>query len=172
MPDKNAEDAGFKVVDRRPFASDGTTREEEREVPKESPKAERPADRPAAAAAPPPKSPRVEAPRVEVARIEVPDAGFDDALSLDADSAAEASGFDTLVSYLGTTAMFQLGLMAGPSGERIPAQLAHARQTIDMLEALVDKTQGNLSADEARLLDDVLYELRIAFVEVEKRSPK
>ena len=39
-----------------------------------------------------------------------------------------------------------------------------------MLEVLELKTRGNLTSDEARLLEDVLYELRMAFVEVQKRS--
>ncbi|HUI43774.1 MAG TPA: DUF1844 domain-containing protein [Terriglobia bacterium] len=171
MPDEKNADPGFKVVDRRPFAGDGSTREEAVKTPLEPPKAVRPAERAPANATPLPKPPRAEAPRIEVPRIEVPEAGFDDEFALEGGAEpGEGSGFETLVSYLGTTAMFQLGLMAGPGGERIPAELAHARQTIDMLEVLAHKTQGNLTADEARLLDDVLYELRLAYVEVEKRS--
>jgi hypothetical protein len=85
------------------------------------------------------------------------------------DFEANAPGFDTLVSYLSTTAMFQMGLLAGPGGERIPADLANARRTIDLLEILQEKTQGNLTAEEAKLLDDILYELRMSYVEIEKR---
>ena len=65
--------------------------------------------------------------------------------------------------------MFQLGLLPGPSGERIPLDLENARRTIDMLEVLRHKTQGNLTAEEAKLLEDVLYELRLSFVELERR---
>lgn len=166
MADKNTDDSGFKVVDRRPFASDGSSREEAPEAPKAAPKAERPAERPPASAPPQPRGPRIEAPR-----IELPDTNFGSEFDLEGGAeTGEGAGFETLVSYLGTTAMFQLGLMAGPGGERIPAELAHARQTIDMLEVLQDKTEGNLTADEVRLLEDVLYELRLAYVEVEKRS--
>jgi hypothetical protein len=100
-----------------------------------------------------------------------PTEGFETGFDL-GDRQEPLSGFDTLVSYLGTTAMFQLGLMAGPSGERIPADLANARQTINMLEVLEQKTEGNLTREEGRLLDDVLYELRMAYVEVDKRTSK
>ena len=81
-------------------------------------------------------------------------------------------GFDTLVNYLGTTAMFQLGLLPSPAGERIPPDMANARRTIDLLEVLQQKTEGNLSAEEARRLDDVLYDLRLGFVEVQKYHAK
>jgi hypothetical protein len=47
--------------------------------------------------------------------------------------------------------------------------MPNAKRTIDLLEILQEKTQGNLTAGESRLLEDVLYELRISFVEVQKR---
>jgi hypothetical protein len=82
------------------------------------------------------------------------------------------ANFQTLVSYLATTAMFQLGLLAGPSGETIPLDLANARRTVDLLGVLQEKTQGNLTPEEARMLDDVLYELRLSFLEIQKRGPQ
>ena len=84
----------------------------------------------------------------------------------------EPSGFETLVSYLSTTTMFQLGLLAGPGGERIPPDMANAQRTIDLLQVLQEKTQGNLTPNESRLLDDVLYELRMTFVELQKRQAR
>jgi hypothetical protein len=84
-------------------------------------------------------------------------------------SAAPAPvAFHTLVSYLATTAMFQLGLLAGPSGEKIPLDLGNARRTLDLLDILQEKTRGNLTTEEAKLLDDVLYELRLSFLEIQK----
>ncbi len=85
------------------------------------------------------------------------------------DSEEGPTGFDTLVSYLSTTAMFQLGLLPGPGGERIPVDLVNARRTIDLLDVLQQKTRGNLTPGEAKLLEDVLYELRLTYVEIEKR---
>jgi hypothetical protein len=92
--------------------------------------------------------------------------------SSDGEFAGEPSGFETLVSYLSTTTMFQLGLLAGPGGERIPPDMQNAQRTIDLLQVLQDKTQGNLTPTESRLLDDVLYELRMTFVELQKRQAR
>ena len=81
----------------------------------------------------------------------------------------ESVGFDTLISYLSTTAMFQLGALPGPGGERIPADLPNAARTISLLEILQEKTEGNLTPQETRFLEDALYELRLAYLEIEKR---
>jgi hypothetical protein len=143
MADEKDESSGFKVVDRRSFTPEGSRREES---PGEVRKAE---------PAGPPKAPS----------RDVAEEPEDELL-------AEASGFETLVSYLSTTAMFQLGLIAGPGGERIPSDMANAQRTIDLLEVLQEKTRGNLTPQELRLLDDVLYELRMTFVELQKRQAR
>lgn len=142
MPEDKGEPSGFKVVDRRSFSVDGTRREHGEE--KEPP--------PRAAAA------RPAAPLV----VEEAEESFE----------AGPTGFDTLVSYLSTTAMFQLGLLQGPGGETIPADLVSAHRTIDLLTVLQQKTKGNLTQDEARLLDEVLYELRMSYLEVETHFTK
>jgi len=144
MPEEKDETSGFKVVDKRVFSTDGKRREDAVE---ENSVESRPQRQPA------PPAPE---------ELEVEDYGE-----------VGPTGFDTLVSYLSTTAMFQLGLLPGPGGERIPVDLANARRTIDLLEILQQKTRGNLTPAEARLLEDVLYELRLSYVEVEKRfAPK
>jgi hypothetical protein len=74
--------------------------------------------------------------------------------------------FSTLVLSLGTTALYQLGLVANPeSGESMAPDPLAAQQTIDTLEMLRDKSRGNLSEDEGKLLDSLLYELRMRFVQ-------
>ena len=150
-------DAGFKVVDRRSFGGDGDSREKGEETAAAASSA-------AGAAADSTRSTATAStPELNTEPGGDGDFGFED-------GALPEAGFETLVSFLGTTAMFQLGLVTGPSGERIPADLTNARHTVDMLEVLEQKTRGNLTSDEARLLEDVLYELRMAFVEVQKRS--
>ena len=72
--------------------------------------------------------------------------------------------FSTFTLSLATSAMFHMGMTEGPDGARGEANLPLARQTIDTLELLQEKTQGNLSDEEAKLLQSVLYELRMAFV--------
>lgn len=141
MPDDKNDSSGFKVVDRRSFAGGGERREEPAPPEPPSPRAAAPPE-------PPPAEETFEEPEAE--EIGVP-------------------GFDTIISYLSTTAMFQLGLLAGPGGERIPPDLINARRTIDMLEILQKKTQGNLTASESRLLEEVLYELHMSYVAMQQR---
>lgn len=77
--------------------------------------------------------------------------------------------FSTFVLSLAASAMVQLGMAPGPEGEKREApDLAMARHTIDTLEMLADKTRGNLDADEERLLQSVLYEVRMTFVRAER----
>jgi hypothetical protein len=77
--------------------------------------------------------------------------------------------FATLVLSLSTTALYQLGLAPDPaSGEQCEPDLVLARQTIDTLEMLQVKTSGNLDEDEARLIESLLYELRMKFVEARR----
>lgn len=77
--------------------------------------------------------------------------------------------FASLLISLGHSALFHLGLVADPqTGEKGAPNLALARQTIDLVEMLEEKTRGNLTADEARLLSELLYDLRAKFVEASK----
>ena len=144
MTKEEGSSSGFRVVDRRPFAADGS-RKDDVVADEKNEAAARATDR--------------SAPREVPGEPRGP---------LDEDS----SGFETLVSYLSTTAMFQLGLIAGPSGEHIPADMPNAKRTLDLLEVLQEKTRGNLTANESRLLEDVLYELRVSFVEMQKRQTR
>jgi hypothetical protein len=145
------EGKAIRVVDRRMFTPEGELRpgfepEETSETPR------------AAVAAPPP-APSPEAP-VEEPAPPVPEAP------------PEPGGeFARIVSSLATTAYSALGLLADPAGGPRHRDLAVARQMIDWLGVLEQKTRGNLSFEESDLLSRVLYELRLAYVEV-GRAPK
>jgi hypothetical protein len=77
--------------------------------------------------------------------------------------------FAALAISLGHSALYHLGLVADPAtGKQGTRDLALARQSIDILEMLDAKTKGNLTADEARLLEELLYDLRMRFVEASK----
>jgi hypothetical protein len=77
----------------------------------------------------------------------------------------EKIGFEHLVQQLYLSAMMQMG--AGtPEGQRPRIDILGARQTIDLLEVVLDKTRGNLSPTEERTLQTVLYELRMTFLEL------
>ncbi len=82
----------------------------------------------------------------------------------------------TFVLSLGASAMLHLGLAPNPvaaeavAGERAAPEknLPLARQTIDTLEMIQHKTRGNLDDDETKLIQSVLYELRMEFVRAER----
>ncbi|MGH7335998.1 MAG: DUF1844 domain-containing protein [Myxococcota bacterium] len=74
--------------------------------------------------------------------------------------------FAAFVLSLAHTTAVHLGDVPDPAGARPSPNLAAAQQMIDILSLLEQKTRGNLSAEERQLLEQVLYELRLRFVEV------
>jgi hypothetical protein len=93
----------------------------------------------------------------------------------DQDNANQAEGalpgidFSTFILSLSHSAFMYLGDAPAAGGNAPDQNLVMARQTIDILALLADKTKGNLTGEEERLLEQVLYELRIRFVEVSKK---
>jgi len=73
--------------------------------------------------------------------------------------------FIQLVLSLQAGAMVQMGKIASPMTGKIERDLDQARATIDLLDMLERKTKGNLSGDEQNLLERILYELRLNFVD-------
>jgi hypothetical protein len=76
--------------------------------------------------------------------------------------------FSTFVMSLATSAMVNLGRMPGPDGEQANANMPAAKQIIDILGILEQKTKGNLSDSENKLLTSLLTDLRIQYVEASK----
>lgn len=77
--------------------------------------------------------------------------------------------FSTFVVSLSTSALYSLGLAANPeTGQVETPDLELARQAIDTLELLQEKTRGNLDAEEYKLLESLLYDLHLRFVECRK----
>ena len=72
--------------------------------------------------------------------------------------------FTTFVLSLSTSALVHLGDAAMPEGEERPAELGLARQTIDLIALIEEKTTGNLTGEEERLLSQVLYDLRMRYL--------
>ncbi len=72
--------------------------------------------------------------------------------------------FSNLVLSLSTSAMFHFGDFADPVTKKTERNLLAAKQTIDILGMLQDKTRGNLNPDEKGVLDAVLFELRLRYV--------
>jgi hypothetical protein len=79
----------------------------------------------------------------------------------------EAS-FSLFMSSLVTQALISLGEVENPFSEKSEQNLDQAKFTIDTLEIIREKTKGNLTEDEAKLLDTALYDLRMRYIEKSK----
>jgi hypothetical protein len=179
MAEKKHEDSGFTVTDRRLFTSQGELRkeaEEEVESPKPATGSAKPsvaqkAAAPAESAAPPLE--REIPPPPTKAEQDAQAAAYRQS-SNDLDSEVERNGrsakefemtFERFLASLYMTAMLQLGLMR-EQGAQPQIDVIGARQTIDTLSLLAEKTKGNLTPVEENFMQNSLYELRMAYVEV------
>jgi hypothetical protein len=188
MAQKRKEESEFKVSDKRLFTADGELRTESTE--EGTPPVVATA---AAAAAPAPAAPVTAASAASVAAIPETAAGHGSDVpepptafeqqaqhdaykqsSRDLDTRVELSGhsakelemnFERFMASLYMTAMMQLGLMHEQGGQP-GVDLIGARQTIDTLGMIAEKTKGNLTPKEQGFLQNCLYELRMAYVEV------
>lgn len=77
---------------------------------------------------------------------------------------APPAQFDLFVSSLAMEAFIALGDMPHPATRKQEVNPAHAKYLIDLLGILEEKTKGNLSVDEERLLKDALYQLRMRYM--------
>jgi hypothetical protein len=142
MDEEKNSSRGFRVTDRRRFSDEGEARQESEPAPEA-------ANEPAAAAVP------TEGP--VGAEPEPPP--FDEPVS-----------FSTFVLGLSTQALLHLGEIADPTSGRLERDLAAAKHVIDILGILKDKTRSNLEQAEGQLLDAVLYDLRMKYVELVRGS--
>lgn len=178
------EKSDFVVSDRRKFTAEGELRpdapqETEERVPPpvaeqhvEEPKA---APRPPEAAAPPdqpepqmPPPPSDEEAAAQKSAYDESNRKLNDQLKerMDGrDMKQFEMTFERFAASLYMTALLQLG-MAAPEGEQPRVDIMGARQTIDTIALLQEKTQGNLTESEKNMLQQALYELRMAWLEV------
>ncbi|HXT54658.1 MAG TPA: DUF1844 domain-containing protein [Candidatus Eisenbacteria bacterium] len=77
--------------------------------------------------------------------------------------------FSTFVIGLSTQALMHLGEIANPVSGNVEIDVPTAKQMIDILGLLKDKTRGNLNASEDRLMEDILFDLRMKYVEAVKK---
>jgi hypothetical protein len=84
-----------------------------------------------------------------------------------------ALSFTGFILSLASTAAIHFGDLPDPAtGERAEANLDGASQMIEILALLEQKTRGNLTAEERQLLEQVLYELRMRFVDAQSRQKR
>lgn len=72
--------------------------------------------------------------------------------------------FSGFVLSLNASALIHLGDIPDPHSKQRSVDHAAARHTIDILELLAEKTKGNLTEDERKLIDDVVYNLRMKYI--------
>ncbi len=81
--------------------------------------------------------------------------------------------FTAFVLSLASTAAIHLGDLADPAtGQTLEPNLEGAAQMIEILMLLETKTKGNLTAEERQVLEQILYELRMRFVEASGEKPR
>jgi len=151
----------IKVTDKRMFTADGELREEYRDLADAAPTSERPpsAAEPAAsastAAEPPPPAAPPEPQRSAGPPLEIPDTG---------PSAFGQPSFLDVAAVLAEPVQVYLGDLPLPDGGSAE-NLEMARLHIDLLAILRQKTAGNLTAQESAFLEDLLYRLRLRYVQ-------
>ena len=144
MTDQNKDDSSFRVIDRRPFTSEGELRpdvvaEQEKESKREEIKGK--TDAPAAVAAEKPTVPAADAPK-------------------------RSPAFENLIRMIGSNAAMVLGAYADPRTGQPVIDPDAARELIDMLDALHEKTKGNLAPEEDGLLLDLVGKLKMTYLEI------
>ncbi len=159
------EDSEFKVMDRRLFTADGELRTETvEETPQPVPQQAAPATQVVPPDTPPPPTDGEQQAQHDAYRQSARD--LDARIEQSGHSAKELEvSFERFMASLYMTAMMQLGLMVEQGGSP-HIDLIGARQTIDTLSMLADKTKGNVTSKEEAFLQNALYELRMAYVEV------
>ena len=95
--------------------------------------------------------------------------GESDPSSAFAPNELPAVDFTTFVLSLSHSALLHLGDAPYPTGEKSEVDLPMARQTIDLLALIQEKTHGNLTGAEEQMLTQALYDLRLRFVEVSQK---
>jgi Domain of unknown function (DUF1844) len=172
MAEKKQEN--FTVTDRRLFTSEGEIRQEVSQEEVSSAAASTPQPAPAAQPDLAPPGPEADAPPAPTAAEQKEQADAYRKSAKDLDTRVELSGhstkelemtFERFMASLYMSAMLQLGLMHEQGGQP-RVDLIGARQTIDTLSLLSEKTKGNLTSAEENFLQNCLYELRMAYVEV------
>lgn len=165
MPKDTQAPKELKVTDKRIFTPEGDIREEFKQEIK-------PAESAAAgAAAPAPEAPREEKqapaqPAEERRQRNEPPPGGEDRRRTMADKATNpGSPFTNFIEPLIAQGYMSLGMLRNPYQPQTKIDVSAARQMIEILTLLKDKTKGNLTADENDFLDTHLGELKLAFVQ-------
>lgn len=156
------QDEGFKVVDRRLFTEQGELR---KDVVEQERRDEEAASQKAAAQSKA-NSTRAAAPGVNAPAGEAPAAD----VAEEPDPIPASRSFQMMVDFFTRNAAAMLGGMADPRTGQAYVDIEGAREMIDMLDVLREKTQGNLAKADSDLLIEVLGSLKLTFMEMSKAA--
>jgi hypothetical protein len=146
LPEDKQEES-FRVIDRRPFTAEGEIRQDV--VDAEERKAEREAQLEAA------RHPVTPASTGSLANTQPP-----------ADAPIASPAFENLIRMIGSNAAMVLGAYADPRTGQPVIDPEAARELIDMLDVLQEKTKGHLAPEEENLIVDLLGKLKMTYLEV------
>lgn len=135
MPDEKGEEKGFVIKDKRIFSKEEQDLKEEDNEPEKEPEKE-------------------ETKAQETASAE----------KQDAEAQLPEINFPTFIISLNASALVNLGAIEDPASGKKVKDLPIAKQTIDILSMLEEKTRGNLTEEEEQILKNILYDLRIIYV--------
>lgn len=140
MADDESKGKGFTVQDRRRFTDSGDVKEE----------------------VPEPATPHISQTSAS--------AGPSEAAEPSPDEPLPEINFSTFIVSLSTQALMHLGDIPNPANGSVDKDLPVAKQMIDIVAMLQDKTKGNLSSNEDKLIEDILFDLRMRYVERVKQK--
>ncbi len=135
MPDEKGEEKGFIIKDKRIFSQEEQDLKEEDKEPEKEPEKEETKAQEAASA------------EKQEAEAQLPEINF-----------------PTFIISLNASALVNLGAIEDPASGNKVKNLSIAKQTIDILNMLEEKTRGNLTEEEGKILKNILYDLRIIYV--------
>jgi hypothetical protein len=145
LPEQKQEES-FRVIDRRPFTAEGELRKEAAEQEEREARRE---EAQQAKAAPAPAEGKQAVPA-----------------AASADAPKRSAAFENLIRMLGSNAAMVLGAYTDPRSGQAVIDPEAARELIDMLDALHEKTKGNLAPEEDSLLLDLLGKLKVTYLEI------
>jgi hypothetical protein len=174
MPSEDESSKGFKIQDRRRFSAEGELKpefsaEEPAAVKPDAPRPDAPHPGAPHSGGPSPDSARASAP-AQPRRQQEAAARSAAGQSPPSEGGAGEISFSAFLMSLSTEALVHLGEVADPSSGQEQRDLATAQQLIDILGMLREKTRGNLEHDERALLDAILFDLRMKYVEIARRN--
>jgi len=149
---EHKQDDSFRVIDRRPFTSEGELRKEVVEAEE--------------------RESRREATREAAKKPSEPEKATAKAPEPPADAPKRLPAFENLIRMLGSNAAMVLGAYADPRTGQPVIDPEAAHELIDMLDALREKTQGNLAPEENDLLLDLSGKLKMTYLEINQAMAK